>query len=254
MKVRLLVPSVAPNSRLHFPFSVLIDDHIAIDTCGLPYLDPIEAQRAVDQILLTHSHIDHVGGLPLFLDNTYRPDHSCPTIYASEATWDAVSKHLLNDVIWPDLEKIADSETPFFKKQIVDVHRPISIDGYQVTAIPLEHVVPTLGYIFQGEGASVLFCWDTAPFPEFENIVAAIPNLKAIFLDASFPNELRWLAEKSEHTTPGQFGQLVAQIPADVRIIAIHLKPGHHDELIDELNQLGLPNLEIADPHTVYEF
>ena len=254
MKVRLLVPAVVPVSRLHFAFSVLIDDHIAIDTCGLACLDPIEAQRAVDHVLLTHSHLDHVGGLPLFLDNTYRPDHACPTIYAGEATWNAVSQHLFNDVIWPDLEKIADSEAPFFNKQIVDVHRPVSIGGYLVTPIPLEHVVPTLGYIFQGASGSVLFCWDTAPFPEFENIVAAIPNLQAIFLDASFPNELLWLAEKSEHTTPAQFGQLVKSIPANVRLIAIHLKPGHHQELAAELHQLGLPNLEIADPGAVYEF
>ncbi len=253
MKIRLLMPSIDPSSRIQFTVSALIDEHIAIDTGGLAYVGCIDAQRAVDHVLLTHSHMDHIGGLPLFLDNIYAPTQQCPTIYAGEATWKCLEDHVFNDQVWPDLERLAGGECPFYHKQIIDAHRPLSVGDYQVTPIPLEHIAPTLGYVLQSESGSALFAWDTAPFLEFEKIVASIPNLKIIFLDASFPNEMQWLAEKSQHNTPAQFARLIEYVPPDVRVVAVHIKPGFHDQVCQELVALGLPNVEVASGDVVYE-
>ncbi|MEW4454852.1 MBL fold metallo-hydrolase [Bremerella sp. JC817] len=253
MKIRVLMPSVDTPCRLHYTTSVLIDGHLAIDTGGLPYLRTVEEQRQVDHILLTHSHIDHIGGLPIFIDNTYQPTPQCPEIYAGSATWDSLEKHIFNDLIWPNLDRIGGTEAPFYRKHVVDAHRSFTVGKYQVTPIPMEHIVPTLGYLLEEETGNVLFAWDTAPFPEFVKMIDSISNLKAIFLDASFPNKLGWLAEKSQHTTPSQFGRMVEQVPSNVRVIAMHLKPGHHDELIEELQQLNLPNVEVACGEAVYE-
>lgn len=253
MKIRLLMPSVDHKSRLQHSVSVLIDQYIAIDTGGLPYLGCIDAQRAIDHVLLTHSHIDHIGGLPLFLDNIYAPTPECPTVYAGEATWNCLENHLFNDQVWPDLERIAGTEFPFYRKQIIDAHRPLKVADYQVTPIPLEHIVPTLGYVFESASGSALFAWDTAPFLEFDKIVQSIPNLKIIFLDASFPNQMQWLAEKSLHTTPGQFKRQIEHVAPDVRIVAVHLKPGFHDQVCEELKSLGIPNVEVASRDAVYE-
>ncbi len=252
MKIRLLMPMVDPKSRLQYTASALIDDHIAIDTGGLSYLGSIEQQRAIEHVLLTHSHIDHVGGLPLFLDNIFEPTADCPTVYAGEATWHSLERHLFNDEIWPDLQRIG-GDCPFYRKQIVDAQRPIEIGGYKITPIPLQHIVPTLGYVIEGEQGSALFAWDTAPFLEFDAIAKSIPNLKLIFLDASFPNEMQWLAEKSQHTTPAQFQRQVKNISADVQIVAVHLKPGYHEQMVSELEALHLPNVEVACRDKIYE-
>lgn len=254
MKIRLLMPAADPASPLQFTVSMLIDDHIAIDTGGLSYLGSIDAQKQVEHLFLTHSHLDHVGGLPLFLDNIFQPGLDCPDVYAGEATWQAIETDLLNDRIWPDLNRLTGDELAFYHKHILDAHRPVQVGEYQITPIPLEHVVPTLGYVIQTAQSSVLMAWDTAPFVEFESIVTSIPNLKAIFLDASFPDELQWLAERSMHNTPGRFKRMVEKVPDDVRLIATHLKPAYYDQLVEQLNGLELPNLEIACRETIYEF
>ena len=46
---------------------------------------------------------------------------------------------------------------------------------------------------------------------------------------------------------------MVESISADVRIIAAHLKPAYHGQLVEELHALGLPNLEIASRELVVE-
>ena len=46
----------------------------------------------------------------------------------------------------------------------------------------------------------------------------------------------------------------VAKIPAGVKIIAIHIKVRYRDQVIRELESLGLPNLEIGQCEKDYEF
>lgn len=253
MRIRLLMPSVEPHGRRQFSLSALIDDTVAIDTGGLPYLPSIAAQRRVGHVCLTHSHIDHVGGLPLFLENVYCPDSPSPTIHASEATWNSLKQDLFNDRVWPDLDRIGGDQLTFYHRQIVAAHRPFAAGPLQVTPIPLAHVVPTLGYAVTGSSGAVLFAWDTAPFADLAEMIAAIPDLRVLFIDASFPNRLQWLADESGHFTPQRLRPLVEQLPKSIRVVAVHLKPAVHDEVAAELQQLPLPNLEIARRDAVYE-
>lgn len=253
MRIRLLMPCVELPGPLQFSLSALIDDTVAIDTGGLPYLPSISAQQRIAHVCLTHSHIDHVGGLPLFLDNVYHPDTPSPTIHASQPTWNCLEQDLFNDRVWPDLDRIAGNEFTFYHRQVVAANRPFSAGELQVTPIPLAHVVPTLGYVVRGSTGAALFAWDTAPFADLAKIIAAIPDLRVLFMDASFPNRLQWLADKSQHFTPQHLQRLVEQLPGSIRVVAVHLKPAVHDEVAAELEQLSLPNLEIASRDAVYD-
>ncbi len=82
----------------------------------------------------------------------------------------------------------------------------------------------------------------------------ATPNLKAVFLEASFPEALADLAHKSMHLTPAQFAREVRKLNSNPAVIAVHLKSRFSSEVIRELQALNIPNLEIGRFDQPYEF
>ena len=86
MKVEFLPSTVGTLATKQFCISAVINDTIAIDAGSIGLLWPVERQMQIQQIFLSHSHLDHVASLPLFLDNIYRRGPDCPSVYACEAT------------------------------------------------------------------------------------------------------------------------------------------------------------------------
>ena len=100
----------------------------------------------------------------------------------------------------------------------------------------------------------MIFGADSGPTERIWKIAHQTPNLRAVFLEACFPNSLADLAKASLHLTVGMFAGEVAKIPTGVKIIAIHIKVRYRDHVIRELKALGLPNLEIGECERNYEF
>lgn len=69
--MRLHVVTGSANCPGHPLSCLLIDDRVAVDAGALGWFAPPETQALVQHVLLTHSHIDHTAGLPIFLDNVY---------------------------------------------------------------------------------------------------------------------------------------------------------------------------------------
>src|SRR5690349_6092465 len=69
-----LVPSAVSDgagARGLFLTSYLVNDRVAVDAGGLGLIGDLEEQGAVRDIFLTHSHLDHVASLPLWLDTHF---------------------------------------------------------------------------------------------------------------------------------------------------------------------------------------
>ena len=79
-------------------------------------------------------------------------------------------------------------------------------------------------------------------------------NLKAVFLECTFPDHMSELAEISAHLTPSTFQHEVAKLPAGVTVYAVHIKPRYREEVIAGLRQLGIPNVEIGVSGKEYSF
>ena len=50
------------------------------------------------------------------------------------------------------------------------------------------------------------------------------------------------------------FRHEVAKMPSGIRVVAMHIKLRYREEVIRELNALGLPNLEIGVFEKEYDF
>ncbi len=254
MKVEFLPSTVGTLATKQFCISAVINDTIAIDAGSIGLLWPVERQMQIQQVFLSHSHLDHVASLPLFLDNIYKPGPDCPTVYACEATIKCLREDVFNDRLWPDFIRLSEEESPFLKLQTLKPEVPVNLPALTVTPVPLRHIVPTMGFILQDANSAVAVVSDTSPTQRIWEVLAATRKLRAVILDCSFPNSHRWLADKSGHLCPELFAEEIRRLPESVQVIAYHLKPCFFDEIAHEFKTIPRANLEIGVTGREYIF
>jgi len=253
MKVEI-VSSASPSGVNHqFLMTYLINDAVAIDAGALGLLPDIKRQRGVRNVFLSHSHIDHIASLPIFLENVYEYARPCVRIHASAETIATLRSDLFNERLWPDLIRLSREESAFLELRPIAAGESVRIGSLTIRGIWLNHVIPTLGFIItEDDRTSVAIVSDTGPTEEIWQQLDRSPGPRAVFLDVSFPNRLCWLGEKSKHLCPQLAAHEVAKVRASVDWHIIHIKPGFHEEIVTELRTF-LPCAQIATPGTVIE-
>jgi ribonuclease BN (tRNA processing enzyme) len=161
---------------------------------------------------------------------------------------------VFNDEVWPDFVALSERIPPFLRLQTLRAEDSVEAEGLTITPVPVHHVVPTFGFIVRGDHGSVIFAGDSGPTTRLWELAAGVPDLRAVFLEASFPNRMRPLAEASLHLTSTMVGQEAEKLPAGVRIIAVHLKVAYRAEIERELEALRLPDLEVGECDKEYLF
>ncbi|MEO6812119.1 MAG: 3',5'-cyclic-nucleotide phosphodiesterase [Isosphaeraceae bacterium] len=256
MKITLVPssPSSGEMARNQFLTSFLINETIAVDAGSLGFYGSPWEQTRVRHVLLTHTHIDHIASLPIFIENTYDAQRDCVTIHGSEAVLDCLRRDVFNDRVWPDLFRLAPPGAPFLRFERLEEGCPIELDGLRITPVAVHHAVPTLGLIIEDPGAAVVIASDTGPTEEIWRLAKTTPNLKAVFLEAAFPDALATLATLAKHLTPTLFAAEARKLPMGVRLMVVHIKARYFAQITAELDALGLPNLEICQPGVAYDF
>ena len=245
MDVVLLDSSTGDEAR-QFLSSTLINESLAIDAGSLGLVTPLDIQRNVKHVFISHSHLDHIASLPVFLDNVFSADVDCPTVYAGEHSLRVLREHFFNDQIWPDLMAMSTAKSPFLRFQALRPGIPVVVEQLRVTPVELDHVVPTLGFVVEEPGAAVGFVSDTGPTDAVWTELNQTDNLRAVFVETSFPSELAWLADESKHLTPTLLARELEKLARPTRAIAVHLKAAHREQVERELITLGITGLEVG--------
>ena len=255
MKVRLVPSNIGDvNEQSQSLSTYLFNDTIAIDAGCLGNFGSFADQLRVRNIFLTHSHIDHTGSLPIFVDTVFQGGSDCVTVHASQDVLDSLQRDIFNDRVWPDFIGLSTPESPFLRLSVLQAYQPVTVEGLRFTPIPVDHVVPTFGFVVESAKSAVAVSSDTGPTESIWQRANATPNLKAVFLEASFPEALASLAAKSKHLTPRGLALEVRKLNSSPAVIAVHLKSRYYSELVRELESLNIPNLEIGRFDRAYEF
>jgi len=253
MKYRVLGSSggEAPGFGLS---SFLLDDCLLIDTgCVAVALD-IGQQAKIDHILLTHSHLDHTGGLPFLADNIFGVRTGPVQVHGIAATLDGVQRNLLNGVLWPDFSRLPSKAFPTLLYREIPEGEPFEAAGYAITAVRVSHAVECVAYLLQGRRGALLHVGDTGPTEAVWRLARAVPRLRAVCIETTFPNRLQEVAELSGHLTPRRLRIELDKLDRDVPVYVFHLKPKFRAEIVAEIKALGRRDLRVVEDGVLLHF
>lgn len=255
MKVRVLGCS-GSEARGHLPPGFLVNDVMMLDAGTITAALSIEAQSKITDVLISHTHIDHIKSVLFLADNVIGRNKKPVNVRAVPKVIDAIRKHLMNDIIWPDFTRIPTPASPVLRYAPMPVSKFVSIAGLKVKAIPMNHPVPSVGFLVNDGRTSFLYSADTGPNEALWREAAKARNLTAIIVDTSFPNALDDIASLSGHFTPAQLHRDLteAKVEFGIPIYIYHIKPAHRKKVISELKRLGRKNVHILQEGKTYTF
>jgi ribonuclease BN (tRNA processing enzyme) len=233
----------SPDCRMT---SFLIDGSLVVDAGAITRALTIPEQRGIRHVLISHTHMDHTATLPFLIENIFGTNPEPVSIYCTSRVLGAVRRHLFNNDTWPDFTRIPDHLEPSVRFQEIVVEEPFVIGGLpsgdmEITAIGVNHIVPTTGFLFRQGSSCVIFTSDTGPTDRIWEVANSIPDLKALITECSFPNRLQAVADISRHLTPDTLAVELAKLERQLPLLIYHFKPPYVDELRAELAAADLP-------------
>ena len=217
-----------------------LDKFTMIDAGNL--LVPLEEKSAdIENIWLTHSHLDHISDIAFILDNYFGMRNKTLNIMGLPQTINALKKHFFNDLIWPDFSKINlfNSEDKVLKYTEIELNKTYDIsDTETMIAFKTEHTVPSCGYVYKRKDTAIAITADTNSLKELINIVDDDEDIKAMIIECSFPSDMEELAKESKHLTAKLlFSELKSLKRDDVKLYINHIKPSYLEIITREIDE-----------------
>lgn len=233
----------------------LVDDCVAVDAGSIAIALSDEQRGKVRDIIVTHPHMDHIASLPIFIDDLYPTLKEPLRIYATQEVVDLLERDVFNWNVYPRFSDLKNDYGPVMQYVPIPIGRSFSVAHLNVIAIPVNHIVPTVGLVVSDGQSSVAFSSDTAETEDFWKLVNEVKHLDALLIEASFPNGMAKLAEVSRHFTPASLGQELKKLNHNgMDIMAVHIKPSYRNEIIAQLDDLEIPNLHVMEPGKIYNW
>lgn len=233
----------------------LVDDCVAIDAGSLAIALSQDQRQKIRDIIITHPHMDHIASLPIFIDDLYPELRKPIRIHATQEVIDLLEKDVFNWNVYPRFSDLTNDYGPVMEYVPIPLSTEFSIAHLKIVAVPVNHIVPTVGLIISDGKTSVAFSSDTAETDEFWDLINREGRLDALLVEASFPNEMAKLAEVSRHFTPATLNKELRKLTLDgMDILAVHLKPSYRETIIKQLTELNLPNLKVMEPGKQYSW
>jgi cAMP phosphodiesterase len=226
----------------------LIDGSVLLDAGTIGTRLTLAEQRRIRFVFLSHLHFDHIKGLPTLVDNLAGEFDEPVIVAATEPVLQGLKDHVFNDKVYPNFFELPNRKHPILQALVLKPGKSVTLGHLEVIPIVVNHTVPTVGYVVKDRRAALLYSGDTYKTDEIWSLGRTIPELKAAFIESSFPNELAALAKKTKHLTPSLLAEEWRKLENDhVPVYAYHLKPPFRDQIVTELRALQIPHLNILE-------
>ncbi len=211
--------------------ALLVDQDTLID-CGSGVGDlTLPEMLAVQQVLLTHAHLDHTMFLPLLADATLATRGRPLRVHALPETLQALREHMFSGMLWPDYTSRPDPAAPYIQLLPLHVSEAVVVSGCRYTALPACHSIPAVGYWLDAGSGSLVYSGDSKDCPGFWEAVNRIENLRYVMVETTMRDEDAAAAEQAGHTTPKQLALSVGRLKRKAELLVTHIEPDKRETI-----------------------
>lgn len=217
---------------------IVIDGRVALDAGSLTRSLTLEELQGLRHVFLTHRHYDHIRDLPALAYAT--PLGGTLHVYGLQDTLDALSAHLMNNVIYSAYQdRTGEDGSPRARFHPLEPDKPVTLGDFVVTPRAATHTAPALGFLVSSNERSLYYTGDTAPGFS-AHLAASAPDI--LISEVTYSNAGAEDASRNGHMTPallrGEVARLVAESGWTPRVIVVHRNPAHDRQIVHEIDVL----------------
>ncbi len=257
MKFQLLPSTFDENGRAsarqHLACFV-VDDLIAFDAGSLAISTSAEQKKQIRDVVISHAHLDHIAGLPLYIDDLFATIRRPVQIYATAEVIEVLERDIFNWSIYPRFSELRNDYGVVVEYRPFETEKEFSVKHLKVKAIGVNHKVPSVGFIVSDGNSTFALTNDTAEMNRFWEVVNEEKQLSALLVECAFPNELSSLACSSHHLTPKVLEKELAKLKQNCPIYVVNIKPMYVEKVTRQIAELEIANLRVLDVGKKYDF
>lgn len=237
MRIEVLGCSAVMGPGLDTTSFLLNEDTLIDAGSGAGRLDLKRALR-IRRVFLSHSHLDHLLGLPTLLLNILGKISEPIALYGLPETLDALKTHIFNWSIWPDFSVLPSPESPTFDYRPLRPGHRCDFDGIGIEVLPVNHIVPAVGYRVESSAGVWAFTGDTAINDDFWRALNDGDRLDLLFAECAFSDGDRELARLSKHYCPSTLTADLTKLRHRPELCLSHLQYGSEDLILRQCRNL----------------
>jgi ribonuclease BN (tRNA processing enzyme) len=226
----------------------LINDRVLLDAGTVSSVLTAKEQSLITDIILSHAHMDHTRGIPFLIDNILSNGKPPVNIAAAAPVIEILRENILNGKVWPDFSKIPSAKDPGIKYRKLALNREAQVGGLTVRPIAVCHAIPTTGFIITDGESALIYSGDTKETDALWEAAAKLgKEIKAVFIECSYPDAMAATAEKTRHLTPKKMlGEIEKLGGYEGPVYAYHIKSQFKKEVERDIKSLKRKNFKVA--------
>jgi ribonuclease BN (tRNA processing enzyme) len=217
--------------------TLLLDDDLLIDAgTGLGDLE-LDAMARLRHIFITHSHLDHIASIPFLVDSIFDRIHVPIVIHGQAVTLKALREHVFNNVIWPDFTRLPDATHPVLRFEPMAPGERRTVGDRTLEMIPVNHVVPAVGYRVETPTGAFAFSGDTSTNDSFWEALNRHARLDLLIVESAFTNADLALSRRAGHYCAQLLAADLVKLRHTPQLYITHNKPGEEDAIFAECRE-----------------